>query len=594
MNNGFPHQQRHSQQQQQRDNNLQPRRNGSQKSDQNGRHPRVRFPEENDDNNDNVDHPLAVVFTKLAGIFFGGVASICLLGVVTILAILYVVVRPFSVSTYRRVANQLAASSFLDAIALLLPNMRLYLTGDSDVPSPVGTSILVCNHLMDGDWWPLLMLGRCVGLRGSVKVFLRNEILNLSVNHSNNGGADGSSGSSNSGSNGPGHPTQRESQQSRRSGAQGKQIMTPNLLKQATAAIHNNNGYGSSGSEHNKNDNKNSQVANPSPTTSHGSTNNGFATRHTTSSDLKILAKLLHAFMEFPLLNGEDYISDREHLFQLLRSFAENTAAPVHLLFFPEGWSLHNGADRKNVLAMSNAFAKREGRPQLKHLLLPKTTGFNASLESLRESSPVVYDVTMAFTGYDGSLPPKFDLSFFSLWNLMRHSFPTEIHIRIKRYSMEEVLQDASWLDKKWAEKDRLLNFFSTHQSFPTDGRGFCRHRVFNTRSHSLEGSLIALARLLLMPWAIPFLLFLSIPLFWTVLWIYLIHRGFKIIFPDNDGDEQLSSSDEAGSRGIADQTPRSESANNTPFFPATPFASPSVSTWRDMLPKKNSNGNSK
>jgi precorrin isomerase len=44
---------------------------------------------------------------------------------------------------------------------------------------------------------------------------------------------------------------------------------------------------------------------------------------------------------------------------------------------------------------MSNEFAKREGRPQLKHLLLPRTTGFNASLESLRASSPVVYDVTM-------------------------------------------------------------------------------------------------------------------------------------------------------------------------------------------------------
>jgi hypothetical protein len=101
--------------------------------------------------------------------------------------------------------------------------------------------------------------------------------------------------------------------------------------------------------------------------------------------------------MEFPLLNGEDYISDREHLFQLLRSFAENNGAeaPVHLLFFPEGWSLHNGADRRSILAMSNEFAKREGRPQLKHLLLPKTTGFNASLECLRESSPVVYDVTM-------------------------------------------------------------------------------------------------------------------------------------------------------------------------------------------------------
>jgi Acyltransferase C-terminus len=159
----------------------------------------------------------------------------------------------------------------------------------------------------------------------------------------------------------------------------------------------------------------------------------------------------------------------------------------------------------------------------------------------------------------------------------MRHTFPTEIHVRIKRYSMEEVLQDASWLDKKWAEKDRLLNFFSTHQSFPTDGRGFCRHRVFNTRTHSIESSCVALARLLAMPSAIPLLLFLSIPLFWTVLSIYLIHRGFKILFPATDVDGRPS--DDTGSTGVAGQTPRSELP--TPFFPATPFASPSVATWR-------------
>jgi hypothetical protein len=332
------------------------------------------------------------MFVAISGVLLGAIASVCLLGLLTILAILYVGVRPFSVSTYRRVANQLAAASFLDAMALLLPNMKIYLTGDSDVPSPVGTSILVCNHLMDGDWWPILMLGRCVGLRGSVKAMLRNEILHLNVQNSNYSGAN----DSHSG---------RDAPRERRSN--GTQI-NPALLKQATAAMvssnnvvalrngtsNANNGYGSPGPESILQ--VNTTGSSPSPTSSHAS-NSGAATRHHTSRDLKILAKLLHAFMEFPLLNGEDYISDREHLFQLLRSFAENNGAeaPVHLLFFPEGWSLHNGADRKKVLAMSNEFAKREGRPQLKHLLLPKTTGFNASLECLRESSPVVYDVTM-------------------------------------------------------------------------------------------------------------------------------------------------------------------------------------------------------
>ena len=34
---------------------------------------------------------------------------------------------------------------------------------------------------------------------------------------------------------------------------------------------------------------------------------------------------------------------------------------------------------------------------------------------------------------------------------------------------MEEVLQDTTWLDKKWAEKDRLLHHFSRHNTSPAD-----------------------------------------------------------------------------------------------------------------------------
>jgi hypothetical protein len=304
-----------------------------------------------------------------------------------------------------------------------------------------------------------------------------------------------------------------------------------------------------------------------------------------------MIAKLLHTFLEFPLLNGEDYISDRENLFQLLRSFAERNgaAAPVHLLLFPEGWALYNGESRKSVLARSNEFAKREGRPQLKHLLLPRTTGFNASLDSLRESSPVVYDVTMAYRGYDGSLPPKLDLSLLSLWNLLRRKYPEEIHIRIKRYSMEEVLQDASWLDKKWAEKDRLLHHFSRHHAFPADSRGFCRHRVFGTRFHSVETSIVALTRLLLLPCAVPVLIFLSIPILWTVMWTWIIYSAFKYVFPDPNARQ--TTLDASVASGETDQTPRCDSAQGTPFFPATPFASPSVSNWRDMLANQSYDG---
>jgi len=498
-----------------RDEKLQSR--GSQQNGRAAPH-RVRFPDEGEEDTGPLD--------QIAGVITGLLACVCLGGLSTILVVLYVTVRPFSLSAYRRLAAQLGAASFLDAVALLLPNTRICLTGDSDVPSPVGTSILVSNHVVEGDWWAMMMLGRCVGLRGSLKVFLRNEYLNVNVQN-----------------------------------GESTRLSTTLTTSNSSITLSHRNENGTSGS--------------PSGSST--------PPRHTAASpDLSIMAKLLHLFLEFPLLNGDESVSEREYLFQLLRSFAENSgaAAPVNLLLFPEGWSLHNGADRLSIHAKSNIFAQREGRPQLKHLLLPRTRGFNALLESLRESNPVVYDVTVAYSSYDGSLPLMAKLDMPSLWNLLRRKFPREVHIRIKRYSMEEVLQDSSWLDKKWAEKDRLLSHFARHQSFPSDSRGYCRHRVFDTRQHSLESSTVALVRLLLLPCAVPVLLLLSIPLFWTLLWAWLAHRAFRSVFPDPEASSS-SHSRNGSSADEPSQTPGSASASGTPFFPATPFVSPSVTNWR-------------
>jgi hypothetical protein len=145
---------------------------------------------------------------------------------------------------------------------------------------------------------------------------------------------------------------------------------------------------------------------------------------------------------------------------------------------------------------------------------------------------------------------------------------------------MEEVMQDASWLDKKWAEKDRLLSHFARHQSFPVDNRGYCRHRVFNTRQHSVESSLVALGRLLLVPCAVPVLLLLSFPLFWTLISIWLAMRIFRFLFCFDFDVNAAGRADTPGAAGR--QTPGSASA--TPFFPVTPFASPSIFNWRDMF----------
>jgi hypothetical protein len=323
----------------------------------------VRFPsKDNLRQRSGVEHPHRGVrfvpeeheaspFDSILGVVTAIVATWCFAGLMTVLVVLYVTVRPFSKSTYRRLASVWGGAAFLDAVTLLLPNCRVYLTGDSDVPSPVGSSVMVANHVVPADWWAIFLLGRCVGLRGNLKVFLRNEFLHINMENVDMDSA-GSSGMRTNGSS--------------------------TSLTAATASA-----PGASNGSH----------ATSSPTASSSSNSD---TCKKAAPDLALMAKLLHLFMEFPLINGEDYTSDREQLFTLLRSFAApDTGSPFHLLFYPECWSMHNGADRRSVHAKSNEFAKREGKPALKHLLLPRTRGFNASLECLRESSPVVYDVTM-------------------------------------------------------------------------------------------------------------------------------------------------------------------------------------------------------
>ena len=164
-----------------------------------------------------------------------------------------------------------------------------------------------------------------------------------------------------------------------------------------------------------------------------------------------------------------------------------------------------------------------------------------------------------------------------TLWDVLRRKFPREIHLRIKRYSMEEVLQDSNWLFKKWAEKDRLLSQFARQQQFPGDTRD-TRPRVFATRQYNLESSILALMRLLLLPCAIPFLLLLSFPLFWLVLWIWLGHNIYRMVTGEKPDERPR------------DRTPGSASAPDTPFFPATPFVSPSPLRWRDMFDNNNDN----
>jgi hypothetical protein len=97
-----------------------------------------------------------------------------------VLSVIYVTIRPFPpehIDDWRVIWEKRVS---WEAVAVLIPNVKSCLTGDSDVSSPIGTSVLVCNHVMDGDWWAILMLGRCIGLWGGIKVFFRSGLFGSS------------------------------------------------------------------------------------------------------------------------------------------------------------------------------------------------------------------------------------------------------------------------------------------------------------------------------------------------------------------------------------------------------------------------------
>ena len=127
---------------------------------------------------------------------------------------------------------------------------------------------------------------------------------------------------------------------------------------------------------------------------------------------------------------------------------------PLWLMNFPEGTRI---SPRK--LERSNDFASKKGLAPLKHLLIPRTRGFTASVEGLRGHLHAVYDVTI---GYAEGVP--------SLWQYIK-GYAKVAHMHVRRFTIEELPEAedalAHWLQERWQEKDRLLEHFYTHGEFP-------------------------------------------------------------------------------------------------------------------------------
>ena len=239
-------------------------------------------------------------------------------------------------------------------------------------------------------------------------------------------------------------------------------------------------------------------------------------------------------FFEYVFL-ARNWQKDRKPLISKLSSFREDGLAP-HVLIFPEGTTLNKRTQDKG-----NAYAEARGRPTFTHLISPRTTGFHACLEAMthgpapaaakaasngskgskgskgsqgskgsngrREDAtkyPAVYDLTVAYDGYRGEVPP-WDLGFErevdkAIGNLDAFMSGTPqpcISIDFRRHEGRSVGgADDGFLDGLWVRKERLLRAFAKEQRFPAEEVGPARE----LRVAPCWGTV---ARLLLVPWVI-------------------------------------------------------------------------------------------
>ncbi|KAF4554643.1 Acyltransferase-like protein 4 [Elsinoe fawcettii] len=138
---------------------------------------------------------------------------------------------------------------------------------------------------------------------------------------------------------------------------------------------------------------------------------------------------------------------------------------PMWLLIFPEGTNLSATTRQK-----SKAWAEKTGVPDMKHQLLPRSTGLQFCLQELRETTNWLYDSTIA---YEGVPEGQFGQDIFTLRSsLFEGRPPKSVNMYWRRWRISDIPIDdtekfSQWLRQRWIEKDYLLEFFQRHGAFP-------------------------------------------------------------------------------------------------------------------------------
>lgn len=129
---------------------------------------------------------------------------------------------------------------------------------------------------------------------------------------------------------------------------------------------------------------------------------------------------------------------------------------PLWLISFVEGTRVTAAK-----LEKSRAFARSRGYAETRHVLVPRTKGFVASIRGLGSHIAAVYDLTI---GYERGVP--------SLWQYINGSVQ-RVHVHARRFLVGQLPADqdqlSAWLRERFVQKDRLLDRFYRTGSFASE-----------------------------------------------------------------------------------------------------------------------------
>jgi lysocardiolipin and lysophospholipid acyltransferase len=149
---------------------------------------------------------------------------------------------------------------------------------------------------------------------------------------------------------------------------------------------------------------------------------------------------------------------------------------PMWLLIFPEGTNLS-----RNTRNQSARWSAKSGIPDVKHCLLPRSTGLQFCLKELDDTVEYLYDCTIA---YEGTTPDRYGSELFTLRSVyFQGRQPKSVNMHWRRFKVADIPKHdqkamEEWTQQRWQEKDQMMDYYLREGTFPGDAAAIRKDEV--------------------------------------------------------------------------------------------------------------------